>query len=384
MPRRGQRLKTRKPAAVKPAGPAHKAADALAGNRLARYMEEHFEWMLVSGYSPETIRARRQAIRKFIAWADERGLDDPREVTRPMLERYQRHLFYYRKESGAALTVGMQVQYLAPLKTWFRWLARQHHILANPAADIDLPRQPKRLPRSVPSVQEVEAMLAEAEPTNAQGLRDRALLEVLYATGLRRMEIVGVAIDDVDLPRGLLWVRKGKGNRQRVVPIGDRAGAWVEKYLTEARPQLIAADTEALFLSDYGLPVKPEQVADKVKRYLRFAGVDKPGATHLLRHACATHMLEGGADIRFIQEMLGHANLQTTEIYTHVSIDKLIAVHRATHPSRLQRHRDAQASTNGPVTGPSLDQAREALQRAIEADREDADDDATGSVAADA
>jgi integrase/recombinase XerD len=384
MPRAGQRLKTRRPAAVKPAGPAHKAAAALAGNRLVRYMEEHFEWMLVSGYSPETIRARRQAIRKFIAWADERGLDDPREVTRPMLERYQRHLFYYRKEGGAALTVGMQVQYLAPLKTWFRWLAREHHILANPAADIDLPRQPKRLPRSVPSVQEVEAMLAEAEPGNAQGLRDRALLEVLYATGLRRMEIVGVAIYDVDLPRGLLWVRKGKGNRQRVVPIGDRAGAWVAKYLTEARPQLIAADTEALFLSDYGQPIKPEQVADKVKRYLRFAGVDKPGATHLLRHACATHMLEGGADIRFIQEMLGHANLQTTEIYTHVSIDKLIAVHRATHPSRLQRHRGDEAA----VSGPSLDQAREALQRAIEtereADSEEADDDAAGGVAADA
>ena len=222
MPRAGQRLKTRKAAAVKPAGPAHKGADALAHNRLARYMEEHFEWMLVSGYSPETIRARRQAIRKFIAWADERGLDDPREVTRPMLERYQQHLFYLRKADGTPLTVGMQVQYLAPLKTWFRWLARGHHILANPAADLDLPKQPKRLPRSVPTVQEVEAMLAEAEPTNAQGVRDRALLEVLYATGLRRMEIVGVAIYDVDLPRGLLWVRKGKGNRQRVVPIGDR------------------------------------------------------------------------------------------------------------------------------------------------------------------
>ena len=388
MPRAGQRLKTRKAAAVKPAGPAHKGADALAHNRLARYMEEHFEWMLVSGYSPETIRARRQAIRKFIAWADERGLDDPREVTRPMLERYQRHLFYLRKADGTPLTVGMQVQYLAPLKTWFRWLARGHHILANPAADLDLPKQPKRLPRSVPTVQEVEAMLAEAEPTNAQGVRDRALLEVLYATGLRRMEIVGVAIYDVDLPRGLLWVRKGKGNRQRVVPIGDRAGAWLDKYLTGARPQLLASDTDALFLSDYGLPIKPEQVADKVKRYLRFAGVDKPGATHLLRHACATHMLEGGADIRFIQEMLGHANLQTTEIYTHVSIDKLIAVHSATHPSRLQRRKTGADGADTPVSGPSLAEAREALQRAIvaerEADSEDADDDTAGSVAADA
>ena len=109
-----------------------------------------------------------------------------------MLERDQRHLFYYRKADGMPLTLGTQLGSLAPLKTWFRWVLREHHILANPAADIDLPRQPKRLPRAVPSVQEVAAILAEAEPTTPQGLRDRALVETLYATGLRRVEIVGV------------------------------------------------------------------------------------------------------------------------------------------------------------------------------------------------
>jgi integrase/recombinase XerD len=380
----GRYPKTRKPAARPP--------DALAHNRLIRYMEDHFEWMLVTGYSADTVRARRQALRKFIGWADERGLADPREITKPMLERYQRWLFYYRKpegrDAGQPLSITMQYQYLAPLKTWFRWLSREHHILANPAADLDLPRQPKRLPRSIPSVQEVEAILAEADPATPQGLRDRALLETLYATGLRRMELPGVGVYDVDLPRGLLWVRQGKGGRQRVVPLGERAMAWLDKYLAEARPQLLAADTEALFLSDHGEPIKPEQVADKVKRYMRLAGVDKPGSTHLLRHACATHMLEGGADIRFIQEMLGHASIETTEIYTHVSIDKLIAVHGATHPSRLQRHRGDETLTNGPVSGPSLAEARQALQRAIEADHEpgaeDADDDAAGGVAADA
>ena len=385
MPRAGQRIKTRKPTARKPPGRPRKAIDdALAHNRLTRYMDEHFEWMLVTGYSADTVRARRQALRKFIAWADERGLADPREITKPMLERYQRWLFYYRKpvgkDAGAPLTIAMQYQYLAPLKTWFRWLSREHHILANPAADLDLPRQPKRLPRSVPSVQEVEAILAEAEPTSAQGLRGRALLETLYATGLRRMEIAGTAVYDVDLTRGILWVRHGKGGRERVVPLGERAKAWLDKYLTEARPELLAHDTTALFLNDYGEPAHADYISAKVKRYMVFAGVDKIGSAHLLRHACATHMLEGGADIRFIQEMLGHANLQTTEIYTHVSIDKLIAVHRATHPSRLQRHRGNEA----PVSGPSLDQAREALQRAIEADSEDAEDGAAGGVAADA
>lgn len=368
----------------KPPGPARaKPDDAIAHNRLTRYMDEHFEWMLVTSYSADTVRARRVALRKFIAWADERGVDDPREITKPMLERYQRWLFYYRKpagkDAGAPLTIAMQYQYLAPLKTWFRWLSREHHILANPAADLDLPRQPKRLPRSVPSVQEVEAILAEAEPTSAQGLRDRALLETLYATGLRRMEIAGTALYDVDLTRGILWVRHGKGGRERVVPLGARAAAWLDKYLTEARPELLAHDTTALFLDDYGEAAHAEFVSGKVKRYMDFAGVQKIGSAHLLRHACATHMLEGGADIRFIQEMLGHANIETTEIYTHVSIDKLIAVHASTHPSRLQRHRGDKA----PVSGPSLDEAREALLRAIEADSEDADSDA-GAVAADA
>jgi integrase/recombinase XerD len=373
MPRAGQRIKTRKPTAVKPPGGRRpRTADALLGhNWLMRYMEDHFEWMLVTGYSASTVTARRQHIRRFIRWADERGLDDPREITRPMLERYQRFLFYYRKpegkDAGAPLSIGMQYQYLAPLKTWFRWMSREHHILANPAADLDLPRQPKRLPRSVPSVQEVEAILAEAEPGTAQGLRDRALLETLYATGLRRMELAGTAIYDADFTRGLLWVRHGKGGRERVVPLGERAMAWLDKYLTEARPQLLAADTTALFLTDYGEPVRADFVSDKVKRYMEFAGVHKVGSAHLMRHACATHMLEGGADIRFIQEMLGHANIETTQIYTHVSIDKLLAVHRATHPSRLQRRRGAQA----PVSGPSLDEAREALLDAIEREGED-------------
>ena len=337
MPRLGQRLKTRKRAPVKPNAPQVNLPDPLAANPLTRYLEQHFEWMLITGYSKDTIRARRQALRRFIAWADERGISDPKAITRPMLERYQRHLFYYRKIDGKPLSLGMQEQYLAPLKTWFKWLVREHHIPANPASDLILPKQPKNLPRALLTIQEVEAILAEAEPNTPQGLRDRVMLETLYATGLRRMELPGVAIYDIDLNKGLLWVRHGKGKRQRVVPIGDRAAAWLNKYLIESRPELITFDTEALFLTDYGEPVKPDYVAGKMKRYMQFAGINKPGSAHLLRHACATHMLEGGADIRYIQEMLGHANLETTEIYTHVSIDKLVEIHRASHPSRLKR-----------------------------------------------
>lgn len=195
MPRKGQRLKTRR-AAVKPAGPRPRSHDPLGTHPLLAYMEAHFEWMLVTGYSDDTVRARRIALRRFIAWADERGLKQPGDITKAVLERYQRHLFYYRKPDGQPMSLGSQAQCLAPLKTWFKWLAWENHCLYNPASELELPRQPKRLPSTILSVQEVEALLADAE--TPAGLRDRAMLELLYSTGLRRMEVPGLAIYDVD------------------------------------------------------------------------------------------------------------------------------------------------------------------------------------------
>lgn len=338
MPRKGQRLKTHKRAAFKPAGPARgERIDPLGHLPLTRYMDAHFEWMLVTGYTAETVRARRIAIRRFIAWCDERGLHDPREITKPILDRYQRHLYYYRKADGAPLTIATQFGCLSPLKTFFKWLTRENHILYNPASEMDLPKTPKQLPRTILSVQDIEAILREAEPNNAQGLRDRAMLELLYSTGLRRMEMANLKRYDADLNRGIVFVREGKGGKDRFVPLGERAALWLDKYLTEARPELTTHEHDALFVTDYGEPVSGEFLAIKVKRYMEFAGIHKPGSCHLFRHACATHMLENGADIRFIQAMLGHASLTTTERYTHVAIDKLQQIHAATHPARMTR-----------------------------------------------
>lgn len=344
MPRKGQRIKTRKPAAVKPAGPRTRRPDPLASHPLTRYMHAHFEWLLIHGYSEDTVRARRIALRRFIGWCAERELADPCAITAPVLERYQRHLFTYRKPDGTPLTLGSQAGALAPLKTWFKWMTREHHIPSNPASELQLPKQPKRLPRTLLAVQDIDAILHEAEPATPAGLRDRAMLELLYATGLRRMELPALKRYDVDLNRRLVFVREGKGRRDRVVPLGERAAAWLDKYLAEARPQLLASDIDALFVTDYGEPISPAWLADKVKRYMAFAGIERPGATHLFRHACATHMLENGADIRYIQEMLGHTNLATTEIYTHVAIDKLLRIHAATHPAgKLERRREPES-----------------------------------------
>lgn len=343
MPRKGQRIKHRRPPSVKPPAPAHTTVDPLASHPLTRYMHAHFEWLLIHAYSADTVRARRIALRRFITWCAERHLDDPRGITKPMLERYQSSLFYYRKPDGQPLTLGSQHGCLAPLKTFFKWLARENHILYNPASELVLPKPPKRLPRTLLSVDDIAAILREAEPSSAPGLRDRAMLELLYATGLRRMEVPTLALYDVDLSRRLVFVREGKGRKDRVVPLGERAAAWVAKYLIEARPALLAVECDRLFISDYGEAITPEWLADKVKRYMQFAGIDKPGATHLFRHACATHMLENGADIRYIQEMLGHASVATTEIYTHVSIDKLQQIHAVTHPAGKLERREAAA-----------------------------------------
>ena len=274
---------------------------------------------------------------RFIRWCELRGQLDPCDITQPILERYQKHLYYYRKQDGGALTVQSQARLLIPLKGFFKWLAREHHILYNPASALELPKTPKHLPRIILSVAEVEAILRAADPVHIKGLRDRAMLETLYSTGVRRAELCALKLYDVDTTRSTLFVHEGKGKKDRMIPIGQRACAWVEKYLIEARPQLLVVDHDYLFVTDYGAPLTPKFAARTVKSAMRQAQVDKPGGAHLFRHAMATHMLDNGADTRFIQAMLGHARLETTQVYTHVSIEKLKQIHAATHPARLAR-----------------------------------------------
>jgi len=298
----------------------------------------------VTGYSADTINRRETALRRFVEWCDERSLTHPNQISKPILERYQRHLYYYRKADGQPLTLGTQHSLLAPLKTFFKRLAQDNHVPYNPASELTLPKTPKRLPRDILSVEEVESILAEAHPDTPGGLRDRAVLETLYSTGLRRMELVALRVYDIDRRRAIVIVREGKGRRDRILPIGQRALAWLEKYLIDARPQLLLnLHEEALFLNDYGDPLPREALARLVKRAMDQAGIKKTGSCHLFRHAMATHMLDNGADTRFIQAMLGHADLATTQIYTHVSVEKLREIHAATHPAKLHRDSDREA-----------------------------------------
>lgn len=314
--------------------------DPAPGHPLHAYLDAWCEWALAAGFSEHTMASRRFAVQRFIVWCDERGITKPVEITRPMLERYQRMLHQYRKNNGAPLSVTAQLGLLTALVAWFRWMVRQNHLLHNPAADLELPKKPKALPKTILTVQQVETVLNQADPTTLLGIRNRAIMEVFYSTGIRRMELMHLKLYDIDTERGMLMVRQGKGRKDRFLPIGQRACKWVDKYLLEVRPEIVAGyDDQTLFLDDFGQPMSARFVGDLMRRHMEAAGITTPGACHVFRHAMATHMLENGADIRFIQAMLGHANLETTQIYTQVSMTKLKEIHDATHPARLQRDR---------------------------------------------
>jgi len=299
------------------------------------YLHAYMGWMAYSGYATGTLRTARHDLRMFVRWCDSRALIAPNQLSRPVLEQYQRHLFLLRKPDGKPLANSAQRHRLQHMKGFCRWLVREGLLPSNPASDLVLPKAQRRLPRSILSIEEVDRILAQPDLGTAVGLRDRALMELLYSTGIRRMEVVKLHGDDLDLGRRLLLVREGKGGKDRYVPVGDRALYWIGCYLDEAREELALPGILNLFVSDYGDQLNEGVLSVWVKRYMERAGVRKAGSCHLFRHAMATHMLENGADIRFIQAMLGHAKLTTTEIYTFVSIDKLQQIHAATHPARL-------------------------------------------------
>lgn len=324
MPRRGEK----KPRVV---------ASVVDG--LSWWSSRYVEWLRTRNYSGRTVENRESYLALFVAWCEARSIVRPQEVTKPMLEAYQRHLFHLRRADDRALSFRSQHARLVPVRALFRWLTRQNVLLSNPASDLELPRLEKRLPRHVLSESEVERVLSQPKVEESLGLRDRAMLEVLYSTGMRRMELAGLSLQSVDGERGTVLIREGKGKKDRMIPIGERAVSWVEKYVVEVRPLLVMPpDAGALFLTQEGASFTPNRLTQLVRDYVSSAELGKTGACHLFRHSMATLMLEHGADIRYIQEMLGHAELSTTQIYTQVSIRRLKEVHGSTHPgAKLSR-----------------------------------------------
>jgi len=323
MPRRGIRVQP------KPIG------DPNDPESLYNYLLRFQEYSRVRNITERTIETRTICNRKFLKWCDERGLNRPCDITKPILERYQRHLFFARKDNGQPLSTGAQLSNLLSIKSYFQWLAVGNHILYNPASDLILPKVSKRLPRNILTSSQADTIMNQPDVNTTQGIRDRAMLEVLYSTGIRRMELTNLKIQDINIEYGSLMVVHGKGDKDRMIPVGDRAVAWVKKYINEVRPQFVIGASECqLFLNEYGEPMGNIYLSRIVTRYIKNANVGITGSCHMFRHTMASLMLENGADIRYVQMMLGHASLETTQIYTQVNIGKLKEIHTATHPAR--------------------------------------------------
>jgi integrase/recombinase XerD len=301
---------------------------------LGGYLKPYLDYMGMLNRTPRAIKSRMKEVVYFLRWAHERDLTRPGQITYPVLQSYQRWLWRYRKADGKPLDVSSQRGRLSGVKGFFSWLCKEHVLEANPASDLELPRSEKRLLGDSLEIPEVEAVLAVPDITDPLGIRDRAILELLYSTGIRRTECARIALDELNRSKRILRVH-GKGNKDRVVPVGARALAWTEKYIDDVRPLLVIDPSEkTLFLTCYGQGFNEEVLGRTVRGYMLKAGLThSPMGCHLLRHTCATHMLEGGADIRYIQELLGHENLDTTAIYTRVTIEQLKAVHAKTHPA---------------------------------------------------
>ncbi|MBL9178091.1 MAG: site-specific tyrosine recombinase XerC [Verrucomicrobiaceae bacterium] len=328
---RAQLLQTQQPSGGRTAAPD--GLDRSQADGLAVLMDAYLVRLAVKHQSPRTIETRRRALVAFVKWCQERELMQPKQITRPILESYQRHLWHHRTKAEKPLAVGTQIGRLAAVRGLFKWLCREAWLDADPAAHLEMPKEEHRLPADTLSESEVAAILAVPNVADPLGIRDRTMLELLYSTGIRRAELVRVQLRDLHRERRTLHV-EGKGNKERIVPVGERALQWIERYLAEVRPLLhIHADEQALFLTGYGRAFSANSLGNLIKANIKKAHPGRAGNCHLLRHACATHMLEHGADVRIIQQLLGHSKLETTQVYTEVSIKLLQDVHARTHPS---------------------------------------------------
>lgn len=293
------------------------------------------------GMSPNTIITKRQSLERFSSWCFSQGITDPRDVNLELMEGFRIYLHHYKKIlTGEPLSINSQHKFLTDLKLFLRRLHRRRIVTCADFEEFEMPKCKKGLPRVVLSPEEVERIFAlPLAKGDSTGIRDRAIMELFYASAIRRSELVRLKTGDLDLDKQILMVVEGKGLRDRRLPIAQRACEWVRHYLKEIRPRHLGLDSkDTLFLSTNGMPLNADQVGQMVGKYVRRAGIDKPGACHLFRHAAATSMLDNGADIRHVQEMLGHADISTTQIYTHVAIRQLERVYSRTHPAAQASH----------------------------------------------
>jgi integrase/recombinase XerD len=276
------------------------------------------------GLAPLTLAAYRRDLTLYAAWLAQ-------TAGRVITETSEADLLGYMAERHAGTRATTANRRLTVFKRYFRWALREHLVAADPTLRLLSAKQPLRVPKLLSEAQ-VEALLAAPDVATPLGLRDRAMIELMYASGLRVSELVLIKTVHVGLAEGVLRVL-GKGARERLVPFGEEAHAWLRRYLAEARAVILKGQlSDALFVTARGGPMTRQMFWTLIKRHARSAGISVPLSPHTLRHAFATHLLNHGADLRAVQMLLGHADIGTTTIYTHVARERLRLLHAQHHP----------------------------------------------------
>lgn len=284
-------------------------------------------------YADGTGRAYRAIVNEFIRYIEENErIDDFQQVDKHVIGRYRAHLYSDERDLGLA----SQSSHIIGLRSFFRWLEKEGHIFHDPTSTVDLPKRIVRICRDTFKEHEIDQLLSCIEIESKQGLRDKAMIELLYATGIRSGELCKLTVYDVEIENRVLRIRHGKGNKDRVLPVGEIAMGYIEEYLRHSRPKFMnAGKMPSLFVNRRGNPMKPGMIPRIVQKYAKRAGLKRYVCAHMIRHTTATHMLRHGANVRAVQALLGHESLATTQIYTHADASDLKRVHRATHPREI-------------------------------------------------
>jgi integrase/recombinase XerD len=300
--------------------------------------------------SKATIRDTNERLEFFFRWLREvYSLSDVREITKDQIRTYQDYVNRYRKKNGEGLSKSRKRYLLNTLLYWFKFLEKEEVILKNPGADIEVLSEGRTLPKDILTEKEVSLLLKAPDLRLPEGLRDRSILEILYGSALRNTELRSLRLSDVDMENCYLFV-KGKGSKDRVVPMTRKAKRYLKEYLTKVRPVFLQnrflenrflqnsahpLNEEILFITREGSPIRVNGLTKIVRNYRKVAGLTKKVTPHTLRHSCAAHLIERGANIRYVQELLGHSKIDTTQIYTAVMPVTLKKVYEATHPRCL-------------------------------------------------
>lgn len=309
--------------------------------RLEFCILKYKEYMVSMNFAASSIKRVDTYMKYFVEFLAKNMVNDIGQVTVDTISKYQMHLYNNPGIKGRVLGINSQRDILVGLRSFFRFLLKKGYLMYDPANALEIPKCPDRLPRGIMTKKEINRILSQPDVETPHGLRDKAMLELFYSCGIRYGELKNLRMMDIDLSNREVRINNGKGGKDRVVPAGEIACKYVEEYLRSARPALVKEaeswikeklDTDILFVNRNGKKYDHSSINRNIRMYVAKAKVRKHISSHCFRHTCATHMLKSGANIRHVQEMLGHGSLSTTQIYTRVEVGDLKRVHRKCHP----------------------------------------------------